>query len=91
MSSGRSRPRTLGRGRSRRLPSGQWRTEASSRDGRANVRRALYKPALVAARFNPDLREKYQHLIASGKPAKIYSGVYAQAPRYRQCASSKPI
>lgn len=28
-------------------------------------------PALVAARFNPDLREKYKRLIASGKPAKI--------------------
>ena len=28
-------------------------------------------PALVAARHNPDLKEKYQHLIASGKPAKI--------------------
>jgi transposase len=39
--------------------------------GRANVRRALYMPALVAARFNPDLREKYKHPIASGKPAKI--------------------
>lgn len=28
-------------------------------------------PALVAARFNPDLKAKYQHLIATGKPAKI--------------------
>jgi transposase len=28
-------------------------------------------PALVAARFNPDLKAKYQQLIAQGKPAKI--------------------
>jgi len=28
-------------------------------------------PALVAARFNPDLKSKYQQLIAAGKPAKI--------------------
>ena len=28
-------------------------------------------PALVAARFNPDLKSKYQQLIAAGKPAKV--------------------
>ena len=28
-------------------------------------------PALVAARFNPDLKARYQQLIAAGKPAKI--------------------
>ena len=28
-------------------------------------------PALVAARFNPDLKAKYQQLIAIGKPAKV--------------------
>ncbi len=41
------------------------------RGGRANVRQALYMPARVAARFNPDLKTKYQQLIATGKPAKI--------------------
>ncbi|MBA8879272.1 IS110 family transposase [Phyllobacterium myrsinacearum] len=51
--------------------SGQWKGRSFIQGGRANVRRALYMPALVEARFNPDLREKYQHLIASGKPAKI--------------------
>ncbi|WP_244662129.1 transposase [Mesorhizobium huakuii] len=51
--------------------SGQWKGRSFIQGGRANVRRALYMPALVAARFNPDLREKYQHLIASGKPAKV--------------------
>ncbi|EQB29847.1 hypothetical protein M529_22735 [Sphingobium ummariense RL-3] len=28
-------------------------------------------PALVAARYNPDLKAKYQSLIESGKPAKV--------------------
>lgn len=28
-------------------------------------------PALIAARFNPDLKAKYQQMVATGKPAKI--------------------
>jgi hypothetical protein len=28
-------------------------------------------PALVAARFNPDLKAKYQQMLAAGKPPKI--------------------
>ncbi len=28
-------------------------------------------PALVAARFNPDLQQKYQTMIQAGKPAKV--------------------
>ena len=51
--------------------SGQWKGKSFIRGGRANVRQALYMPALVAARFNPDLKAKYQQLIAQGKPAKI--------------------
>lgn len=51
--------------------SGQWKGRSFIQGGRANVRRALYMPALVAARYNPDLRAKYQSLIASGKPAKV--------------------
>ena len=51
--------------------SGQWKGKSFIRGGRANVRQALYMPALVAARFNPDLKAKYQQLIATGKPAKI--------------------
>ena len=39
--------------------------------GRADVRQALYMPALVAARFNPDMKAKYAHLIETGKPAKV--------------------
>jgi transposase len=51
--------------------SGQWKGKSFIRGGRANVRQALYMPALVAARFNPDLKAKYQQLIAAGKPAKL--------------------
>jgi transposase len=39
--------------------------------GRVNVRHALYMPALVAARFNPDLKDKYQEFTARGKPPKV--------------------
>jgi transposase len=51
--------------------SGQWKGKSFIRGGRSNVRQALYMPALVAARFNPDLKAKYQQLVGAGKPAKI--------------------
>jgi transposase len=41
------------------------------RGGRADVHQALYMPALVAARFNPDMKAKYAHLIETGKHAKV--------------------
>lgn len=51
--------------------SGTSRGRRTIRGGRAHVRQALYMPALVAARFNPDLKAKYQALLAAGKPAKV--------------------
>lgn len=51
--------------------SGQHRGKRCIRGGRATLRQALYMPALVAARFNADLRAKYQALLAAGKPAKV--------------------
>lgn len=51
--------------------SGQWRGKAFIQGGRKFLRDALYMPALVAARFNPDLAPKYQDLITAGKPAKV--------------------
>ena len=51
--------------------SGRWTGRAFIRGGRANLRQALYMPALVAARFNPELSVKYRKLIDAGKPAKI--------------------
>lgn len=51
--------------------SGKWTGRAFIRGGRANVRQALYMPALVALRFNPDLKAKYNKLKAAGKPSKL--------------------
>jgi transposase len=51
--------------------SGRWTGRAFIRGGRANVRQALYMPALVATRFNPDFKAKYDNLIEAGKPAKV--------------------
>jgi transposase len=51
--------------------SGQWRGRAFIGGGRADLRRALYMPALVAARFNPDMRAVYERLLAAGKPKKL--------------------
>lgn len=51
--------------------SGNWKGRARIRGGRANLRQALYMPALVATRFNEDLKAKYQELIKAGKPAKV--------------------
>jgi transposase len=51
--------------------SGQWKGKSFIRGGRANVRQALYMPALVAARYNPDLKAKYKQLTNAGKPAKV--------------------
>ena len=51
--------------------SGHWTGRAFIRGGRASVRRALYMPAIVAARFNPDLKAIYAKLSAAGKPAKV--------------------
>jgi transposase len=51
--------------------SGRWTGRAFMSGGRASVRRALYMPALAAARFNQDLKAKYQQLIDAGKPPKL--------------------
>ena len=51
--------------------SGKWTGKAFIQGGRKHLRDALYMPALVAARFNPDLKRKYQAMIANGKPPKV--------------------
>ena len=51
--------------------SGQWRGKSFIGGGRKLLRDALYMPALVAMRHNPDLKTKYTALIAAGKPAKV--------------------
>lgn len=51
--------------------SGQNRGRRHIRGGRAILRQALYMPALVATRFNVDMKTKYQALVAAGKPPKV--------------------
>jgi transposase len=51
--------------------SGQHSGKRFIRAGRAHLRQALYMPALVAIRFNADMKAKYQALIAAGKPPKV--------------------
>ena len=51
--------------------SGKWQGRERIQGGRTVLRRAIYMPALVAARFNPDLKAKYDQLIRAGKPAKL--------------------
>ena len=51
--------------------SGKRKGHAKIRAGRAELRQALYMPALVAVRFNPDMKRVYERLRAAGKPAKV--------------------
>ena len=51
--------------------SGQRSGKRFIRGGRAHLRQALYMPALVAIRFNADMKAKYQALIAAAKPPKV--------------------
>ena len=51
--------------------SGKWQGKARIQGGRPNLRHAIFMPALVAIRFNPDLKAKYDQLVANGKEKKV--------------------
>ena len=51
--------------------SGKWQGKERIQGGRAFLRRAISMPALVATRYNPDLKAKYDQLICAGKPGKV--------------------
>lgn len=51
--------------------SGKWRGKSVIGGGRAPVRSALYRAALVASRFNPTMQTVYQRLLAAGKAKKV--------------------
>lgn len=51
--------------------SGKWKGRAMIAGGRAFLRQVLYMPALVASRFNQDLKAVYQRLRAAGKLPKV--------------------
>jgi len=47
--------------------SGTMRGKRTTHGGRAEVRKALYMPTLVAIRYNPTIRMFYERLLANGK------------------------
>jgi transposase len=51
--------------------SGKLRGKRTIWGGRANIRKALFLPALSASRCNPVIRDLYQRLIAKGKLKKV--------------------
>jgi len=51
--------------------SGKWKGKRFIGGGRKFLREALYMPALVALRFNPDMKAKYQQLKNAQKPSKV--------------------
>ena len=51
--------------------SGQWRGRSFIGGGRASVRRMLFMGAMVAARFNPQLKLFRDRLVAAGKPKLV--------------------
>ena len=51
--------------------SGQFRGRMTIRGGRAVARRTLYMAALVAIRWNRDLKVLYERLRSAGKPLKV--------------------
>jgi transposase len=50
--------------------SGQWKGKSFVQGRRKHVRQALYMSALVAMRFNPDMKAKYEQLTSTGKASK---------------------
>jgi len=51
--------------------SGSFHGKRHIRGGRAQVRQAVYMAALVATRFNADMKRKYDTLVENGKPPKV--------------------
>ncbi|VAV86582.1 Mobile element protein [hydrothermal vent metagenome] len=51
--------------------SGTWKGKSFIRGGRANLRQALYMPAMVAIRCNDELKARHNKFIVSGKPFKV--------------------
>jgi hypothetical protein len=51
--------------------SGKWQGKEHIQGGRASVRCDVYLPAVVATRFNPDPRAKYEQLVSTGKCKKL--------------------
>ncbi|TBH26845.1 IS110 family transposase, partial [Rhizobium leguminosarum] len=48
--------------------SGKWKGKSFIGGGRGKVRAVLFMAALVASRYNPDLKAFRDRLVAAGKP-----------------------
>ena len=51
--------------------SGHWRGKSFIGGGRSSVRRVLFMGAMVAARFNPQLKQFRDRLVVAGKPKLV--------------------
>ena len=51
--------------------SGKWQGKEHIQGGRASIRHAVYLPAVVATRFNPDMKAKYEQLVSTGTCKKL--------------------
>lgn len=51
--------------------SGKWQGKEHIQGGRASIRHAVYLPAVVATRFNPDMKAKYEQLVSTGNCKKL--------------------
>ncbi|MBV9113306.1 MAG: IS110 family transposase [Hyphomicrobiales bacterium] len=51
--------------------SGKWRGKSFIGGGRSNVRRVLFMGAMVAARYNPELKQFRDRLVDAGKPKLV--------------------
>jgi len=51
--------------------SGKWKGKSKVQGGRRHVRQTLFMPAMVAARFNEDMKTRLESLTKAGKPAKV--------------------
>ena len=51
--------------------SGKWKGKSTIQGGRGYVRQTLFVPAMVAARFNADMKAELEALTKAGKPTKL--------------------
>ena len=51
--------------------SGRWQGQERIRGGRSSVRRSLFMPALSAIQHNRPTKERFNQLVAAGKPRKV--------------------
>jgi transposase len=55
----------------RTCESGKFKGKSRIGGGRRQVRNALFMPAAVAIRHNPEMKRLHEHLMAKGKPYKV--------------------